>query len=188
MVKQPDHKPRLILLAGLPGAGKTTLAAELGRKLQWTVLDKDLLKLTLLKLQLGMPEEETGRIAYELLFVLAEDILMRQRSSVILDTSAHRLFILEEATRIAHVAGVQLKTILCTASSDLRRERLNERISSMLHHQFMNSMETTTIENDLEYFKHLPKDILIIETCNPLEDCLKKAIQYLVPSEKILDK
>src|SRR5713226_6753303 len=127
MAKQPDHKPTLVLMAGLPGAGKTTLAVALGRVLQWAVLDKDLLKLSLLKLQLGMPEEETGRIAYELLFVLAEDILVRQRSSVILDTSAHLPFILRHSIRIAAIAEAQMKTILCTAPSDLRRERLTSR-------------------------------------------------------------
>src|SRR5690242_11668511 len=113
MAKQSGYKPTLVLMAGLPGAGKTTIAAGLGDILLWTVLDKDWLKLSLLRLQLGMPEEEVGRIAYELLFVQAEDILVRQRLSVILDTSARYPFVLEYASRIAQSAGAQLKTILC---------------------------------------------------------------------------
>lgn len=181
---KPDQKPTLVLMAGLPGTGKTTLATGLSRLLKWAVLDKDLLKLSLLELQLDLPEEETGRVAYELLFVLAKDILVRQRSSVILDTSARLPFILEQAYQIAHVAEVQLKIILCTASSQLRRERLNERIMSMLHHPFMTPTETTTIENDLECFQHLPADKLVIDSCYPLEDCLNKALQYLLPSMK----
>jgi predicted kinase len=179
MTKQPYYKLILVLMAGLPGAGKTTLAGALGRVLHWTVLDKDLLKSSLLRLQLGMPEEEIGRISYELLFVLAEDILVRQHSSVILDTSARHPFILEHASQIVCASGVQMKTILCRASSSLRRERLNERISSTLHHPFMSPMHTTTIEDDLECFQHLPGDKLIIETSHPLEDCLEEAIKYL---------
>jgi len=34
----------LVLMAGLPGAGKTTLAYALGRELGWQVIDKDTYK------------------------------------------------------------------------------------------------------------------------------------------------
>lgn len=187
MAEKPDYIPTLVLMAGLPGAGKTTLAGALGRILHWTILDKDLLKLSLLQLQLGMPEEEIGRISYELLFNLTEDILVRQCSSVILDTSARHPFILEHASQIAYAAGGQLKAVLCTASGNLRRERLTERVSSMLHHPFMSPMETATIENDLACFQHLPEDKLIIETSYPLEASLEKAIKYLLPSQKELN-
>jgi signal recognition particle GTPase len=43
-----EENPTLLLMAGLPGAGKTTLALALGRILHWPVVDKDTLKSTLL--------------------------------------------------------------------------------------------------------------------------------------------
>src|SRR2546421_9076401 len=36
-----SNKLTLALMAGLPGAGKSTLASELSRKLQWCVIEKD---------------------------------------------------------------------------------------------------------------------------------------------------
>lgn len=186
MLKQPDHKPTLVLMAGLPGAGKTTLAAELGRALQWTILDKDWIKLSFLQAQSGMSEDEVGRITYELLFKIAEDILVRQKLSVILDTSARYEFILEKALHLARAAGGQMKTIWCRVSSERRRERLTERITNSLPHPFMGPIETADIEDDLNFFKHLPDDKIIVETHFSSDDCLGKAIAYLLSPQKVV--
>jgi predicted kinase len=76
----------LVLMAGLPGAGKTTLALALGRALGWPVVDKDTLKSPLLKL--GIANEVAGPASYTLLLALARDLLVHQRLSVILDSPA----------------------------------------------------------------------------------------------------
>lgn len=172
-------KPVLVLMAGLAGSGKTTLATALGRELHWPILDKDLLKAELLDMELGMPEKQIGWIAYELLLIQAQDILVRQRLSLIFDTAAHLSFILERVTSIILSAEADLKIILCTANSQLRSERLNERIASNQYPSFMNSTDTVAIKNDLESFSHLPLDKLIIDTSNSLEICVNRAILFL---------
>lgn len=177
MINRLDHKPVLALMAGLPGAGKTTLSSALGRSLRWLVLDKDWLKLSLLNQESGVSQEKIGEIAYELLFSLTEYFLVQQQLSVILDTSARYPFILERATQIAHNAEAHLKVILCIAHSSLRKDRLSTR--SVLHHLSTNPFDTLAIENELTHFTHLPQDILIVETKDPLETYLPRAIQYL---------
>src|SRR5947207_8457854 len=115
-MRNHECKHTLVLMAGLPGAGKTTLAAALGRTLQWPVLDKDWLKSSLLNQDLGTSMEITGTIAYELLFAMAEDLLVRQLLSIILDTPARYPFILNRANKLAQEAGAQLKVVLCRAN------------------------------------------------------------------------
>ena len=47
-------KLTLTLIAGLPGAGKTTLADNLGRELNWLVLHRDIIRDGLLELEEDM--------------------------------------------------------------------------------------------------------------------------------------
>ncbi len=59
--------------------------------------------------------------------------------SVILDTGTHLPFILGNAERIAHDAAADMKIIHCTASNDIRWQRLEKRES---YPAFMKSKET----------------------------------------------
>ncbi len=175
MERYPDRQPILVLMAGLPGSGKSTLARALGKWLRWPVLDKDLCKASFLDFQLGLPEDEIGHKVYDWLFTQARDFHVNQQLSIIFDTAAHS-FIVKEMSQIAHEANGLLKTILCRASSPLRRERLSNRSPT---HAFMLPMHTAEIEDDLAHFKHLPEDRLIIRTHQSLDDCLSKALHYL---------
>jgi len=80
-----------LLMAGLPGAGKTTLSYELGRRLQWHVIDKDALKKAFLKH--GLENEAAGNVAYEQAFETAHHMLSNEKQSVILDSAALQKFI-----------------------------------------------------------------------------------------------
>lgn len=188
MNSQHNEKLLFVMMAGLPGSGKTTLAAKLGKATGWPVVSKDLYKSSLIRCQTGMTDEETGRVAYELLFYQAEEFIVRQRLSIIFDTSAHFPFILEHATHIAGAADAEMKIIHCIVPAHIRLERLNERAAANLHHPFMLAMTTTTIEDESEHFRHLPVDRLSIDTRKPLEICLTRCLQYVLQTESILGK
>lgn len=76
----------LVLLAGMPGTGRTALALGIGRAFGWPVIDKDSLKSPLLAA--GIAEELAGpasyALSYALVLELGRDLLARQRLSVIL--------------------------------------------------------------------------------------------------------
>ena len=165
----------LVLMAGLPGAGKTTLALELARKLQWYVIDKDEQKEVLLKH--GLDNEQAGILAYELSFQTIRNVLTKQRASVIFDTASLQTFILENAKEIVRgVENTRLKVILCVADRDLRNRRLRDRPAQITTIR----VDPATIIDYLEQFKHLPSDRLEVYTNISLEECLAVARDYLI--------
>lgn len=167
-------KLTLVLMAGLPGAGKTTLAYALGHACQWPVIDKDMYK-EVLSSQ-GLENDLASRVAYELSFATIHAALVRQRVSVIFDTAALQHFILDMVTEIVSSADVaQLKVILCVADRDLRNRRLRNRPFQPTTIR----VDPDTIADYLHHFRHLPSDTLVLYTNIALEECLMKARDYI---------
>jgi predicted kinase len=164
----------LVLMAGLPGAGKSTIASALSRELNWHVIDKDRHKEVLIKHELD--EEKAGIATYELAFEIARSVLIRHQASVILDSAALHTFILDNVQGIVHsVPNAQLKVILCVADRDLRNRRLRDRPAQITAIR----VDPETIADYLPLFKHLPPDTLVLYTNRSLEDCLADARNYL---------
>lgn len=163
------------MMAGLPGAGKTTLAGELERELGWQVIDKDGYKIGLLNQ--GMDDDRAANTAYERSFNEIRTALVEQRISVIFDTAALHLFILDTVKEIVNCAAdAQLKVILCVVDRDLRNERLRSRGEQ--HTRI--TADPITIADYLQYFDHLPADKLILLTNVPIEECLSIAKNYVI--------
>ena len=57
-------RPVLVLMKGPPGSGKSTIAQELGRRLRWPVIDKDVFR--------DLLPDELGGLSYEAMLDLAE--------------------------------------------------------------------------------------------------------------------
>lgn len=172
-MKPVTPAPTLVLMAGLPGSGKTTLASALAQVLRWPVLDKDRVNSVLL--DAGLDQQQAAPLAYELVLALAQDLLVQQQMPVILDTAARQPFILERATALAQMGGAHLKVIRCVAPQPLRAERLAMRVAQPS--QWV--VDQATDSDQERWYRHLPPTTLVLTTDKPWQETLAKALAFL---------
>jgi predicted kinase len=168
-----QFRPVLVLMAGLPGAGKTTLSTALGHSTGWHVLHKDVVKDAFL-LQ-GLVDKEASWHAYEVSFKRIHDILVKKRRSVIFDTSASNPFVLERSQELASTACACLKVVHCSVSEHIRFQRLEgrpDRTGPL-------DLDMLSIEDRLLLFQHLPKNTLLLNTERPIKACIDIVQHYL---------
>ena len=165
--------PTLVMLAGLPGTGKSTLALALTRELGWPIIDKDIINtVTLTKLT---SQADAGRLAYEVAFALAEDAIMRQRLSVILDSAGRQSFILERCADISRRADARLKVIWCGAPGQVRAARLADRMP--LPSQW--ATDQATDDDQIVWYAHLPADTLRLQSETTPDAMTTQALAFL---------
>lgn len=194
--------PTLVLMAGLPGAGKTTLATKLGDRLKdYQVLDRDKLKAGYLKD--GLDNEQAGWRAYE---KVLDDacMLVEQERSVIVDCFAHP-FVVKRAHQIVRSNNARLKVILCVVDSEIRSFRIKKRKERKEYDGLYayHLVKPSTIQEDIQQFTHLPDSHLfqesirqltylpnfhllpistitcIVNTEAPLNDYVQQALEYV---------
>ncbi len=120
----PRPKPALVALVGLPGAGKTWLAAELRRRTGAVVLESDDLRALLF----GRPtySVDESRRLFAAIHAAIEDIL-RRGASVILDATNLAEGEREPLYRIAEATGARLVVVRVVAPRWLIHRRLARR-------------------------------------------------------------
>lgn len=166
-------KPTLVLMAGFPGTGKTTLANRLGQRLHWQVIDKDGIKEGYM-LE-GLSDDDAAWYAYEKSLTRISISLNIAKASIILDSSAMRDFVWNAAKQIAHNAGADLRVLHCMVDNDVRMQRLQKR-NTRISQQ---NVATYTIQPDLSQFIHLPTSTLSVNTRTFSEPPLAQIIDYV---------
>jgi predicted kinase len=120
-----DH---LVLVNGLPGSGKTTLARSLGDQLPASVLSKDEVKESLAASIRG--SVPLGAIAMEMIWSLACDL----EGAVIIDSFWFRPRDLEHArSGISRVGAAVAVEIWCDVPAEVARKRYARRSRHPLH-------------------------------------------------------
>ncbi len=128
--------PRLVLVGGLPGTGKSTLAGALGRALRWPVLRSDVVRKQLAALDpltpapssygTGLYRAEMTAETYVKLLADAGSLLARGHS-VVLDASWTRSCWRDAAAQLAASSGALLVPLRCHTPSPVAAGRLAAR-------------------------------------------------------------
>ncbi|MCU1270033.1 MAG: hypothetical protein JWN74_1327 [Acidobacteriaceae bacterium] len=162
----------LILMAGLPGTGKSTLSRALAAELGGTVIDKDQVRASLFSpadIEYSTPQDD---FCMAVMLKVAGYLFRKDPSRLIfLDgRTFSRTYQLKRATGFAEAIGQPWRTLECTCSENTARQRLTDDPSHLaanrgfdLYVQIKAHFEEIT----------LPKTV--IDTDQGLETCIQIA-------------
>ena len=170
--------PHLIILAGLPGVGKSRIAEAVARELGIPVFAKDWLEAMLRRCKLQPTDEGSslGFAGYELLTTLAERQL-RLGQSVILDSVASTLSIRAEWHTLAQAYHAVWRVIECVCSDETaHRARLDTRQRNI---PAWHELDWAEVERVQAYYAPWDEDRSILDAVWPLEENVAVALRYL---------
>lgn len=154
----------LILFAGMPGSGKTTLARMIGRALGISYLAKDRVQRVLRDRELA--DAATGDGYYVILDLADEQLSLG--ASVILDATFPLDHFRMVASDIAARHNARFCAIYCYCSDDkLWRRRMEERV------QYVPNWKPATWDDVLrmrQYYQPWGNNALLIDSLRPPED------------------
>ncbi|WP_254766855.1 AAA family ATPase [Salinilacihabitans rarus] len=119
-----SERTRLVVVCGLPGTGKTTVARTVGERLGATLLRTDVVRKDLFPEPLYADAET--RATYDAVFERASDALDRGRP-VVLDGTFRRAPLRRRARALAAGADAAFDLVRVTCAEDVVRERIAAR-------------------------------------------------------------
>ncbi len=171
---------QVIIICGLPGSGKTTLAQALSKELNIACLHKDVLKeslYTLLDMKTFEDSVKSGQLSMALLLELAERMVANN-----IDIMLEAPFLFEEDYKIfqkwidEHKATIT--TIICSISDEERIKRFMTRPRHEAHHDLERGQGKYFKEHEVVYEK-LPGKKIIIKTLKPVNELIEEVITQL---------
>ncbi len=164
---------KLIVVCGLPGAGKTTFAKALSRKLNIICLHKDLIKDNLYETLKGAAIEDGERIglySIKLLFQLAEEQI-RNKVDLIVEAVFNYKEDIKYFSELKKKYNLDLYILICKINEKERKKRFITRSRHQSRHRCFNRIW-------FDYNKMTGKKLEII-TNKPIKLLVDKAINWI---------
>jgi predicted kinase len=166
-------------MSGFPGAGKSTLAREIGKRTGAVVIDHDVVKSALLHaIDDGTIDPKlAGKISYNIDWSLIE-FQLSQGNSVVFDSPCFYEEMVGKGTSLSNKFNVNYKYVECILD-DLNR--INERLKN--RNQMISQIKEVN-EDMFNYGLHNSKrpsedKYLVVDTNQPLENYMDEVIHYL---------
>lgn len=162
----------LIVICGLPGTGKSTLAKAIAERISAIHLSSDSIRMKMLK-ERTYSEKEKGKV-YDEMFKEAEKGLASGKA-VILDATFYKKELIEKAKEIASGAGSSFFVVECITNERVIKERI-----------FNRKKEKSESEADFEVYKKVKEQFekieekhIEVDTSLPIEKQLRIALSYI---------
>jgi aminoglycoside phosphotransferase family enzyme/predicted kinase len=177
----------LIILSGLPGTGKTSVAQELSQELAAVVLSTDEMRKRVLR-EFGYAERKKKRV-YDEMFQVAQDQLIKGKN-VILDATFFRQELRDKAFRIGQKCQERVFLVEVVCPEDTVKKRLQERKQEKNDFSEADYRVYKIIEDK---FESLQREHFVVNTENP-EQWKKKTrdlankMRVIEKQEKVIDR
>ncbi len=168
----------IILMAGLPGTGKSTLARELARLTHGVVLGKDEIRAALFSPSDIEYSTEQDDFCMEVMLQTARYLLNKDHERrIFLDgRTFSRKYQVDRVLKFAQEAGQSWAILECTCSEDSARRRLD--LEPDPSHPAGNRSFALYLEVKTR-FEPIPYPKTVISTDQPLANCVQQAIAAL---------
>jgi predicted kinase len=178
------HEPFLVVFAGAPGVGKSTLARAVARELAACYLDKDTIKDAALSLGREMKidniNQYAGALSYTLLVPLARDNLT-VGNHVVIDSPAGYKAFQDAVEELVRRVRVNFKLIECiTTGEALLGEPIERRGVDIPEHRVR---DRDQYQQARERMERLSGPRLVIDTAESIQTNLKRIMSALGAEE-----
>jgi len=167
----------LVVVGGLPGTGKSTLAEHAARLVGGALLAKDVVEATLWRSGIGR-EQRSGWAGYELLGSLAEAQLT-VGTSVVLDSVAAYERLRDRWRDLAARHGARFRAVECVCSDEqVHRGRIDGRQRGIPGWYELSWQE---VEDARSRYEPWLAEHLVLDAVAPLDRNLAALAAYLIP-------
>ncbi len=162
----------LVMICGLPGTGKTTLAKAVAEKIDAVSINSDSIRMSMLEEREYTEEEK--KMIYQAMFEEAGKNL-KEGKNVVLDATFYKKELRESVEEVAKEAGTGFFIVECVTHEDLLKERI-----------FKRKKEETESEADFEVYKKvktqfepIEEEHLAVDTSVELEKQIELVMNYI---------
>jgi hypothetical protein len=169
----------LLLVCGLPGTGKSTIARRLSKKYLAPILRTDEIRKEIIERPTYTEEEK--RLVYKVTFLVAKYLLESGRN-VILDGTFYKRALRHQVYDLARRTRARLEIIECTAPNYVIKRRMERRRRRKYE---LSDADYDVYLKIKSQFEPIEREHLSVDTSRPMVECLKDILKYL---EKVRSK
>lgn len=172
---KPGVSPYLIVMAGLPGTGKSALARALAKELSAIVLNKDVIREAMFSRERVKYSTQQDDLVMEHILKQVAQILNTWKTVILDGRPFSRTYQVEEVRKFADKMRVPLKMILCICPEEMALERIE---SSVGKHPAMNR-NAELYQQLKRQFDPIQIEHLEVDTSQSLQICLEKCLRWI---------
>src|SRR6266849_9499488 len=169
----------IVIMAGLPGTGKSALCRALAKQVGGAVLDKDIIRAALFPPERIEYSAAQDDFCQSVMLQAAGYLLARDAHAVIFfnGRTFSRRYQIDAVIESAQKFGSTFRTIECTCSEETARQRL-DRDQAAGQHPAAN--RTFELYRRLKAtFEPIPDPKLVVDTDQPLDECVARASEFI---------